>query len=64
MADRICSLCGTHYNDQRGHSSSDCWGILHQKLLQAGRVVRDLEYKLERAAKRLRADQSHNKQEE
>jgi len=53
MINKICSLCGTHYNDKRGHSASDCWGILHQALLEASRTVRGLEYKLEEAQKRI-----------
>lgn len=58
MADRICSLCGTHYNDKTGHDLRDCWGIIHKQLLEASRYVRDLEYKLTRAQERINKERN------
>lgn len=49
----ICSLCGTYYKEEKGHKPSDCWGIIQQRLLEACRNVRDLEYKLEEAQRRI-----------
>ena len=51
--DRICSLCGTYYKEERGHKLNDCWGILHQQLLEADANAQDLRYKLEKAQKRI-----------
>ena len=53
MADRICSLCGTYYTDEKGHDLDDCWGLIHQQLLKADRVVRGLRYKLAEAQRRI-----------
>lgn len=51
--DRICSLCGTHYKEESGHSLNDCWGIIRQQLIAADRTVRGLQYKLEEAQRRI-----------
>jgi len=53
MTDRICSLCGTHYTDEKGHDLGDCRGIIHQQILEADRKVRGLRYKLERVQRRI-----------
>ncbi len=53
MANRICSLCGTYYTDKKGHPLEDCWGILHQRFVQAQGRVMDLEYKLKQARERI-----------
>lgn len=61
MADKICSLCNTHYTDKKGHPLDDCWGIIHQQLLEASRRVRGLEYNLTRAQERItKADGGSN----
>ena len=49
----MCSLCGTLYSEKRGHSLSDCWGLLHQALIEADRVARGLRHKLEEAQRRI-----------
>lgn len=46
---KTCPLCGISYDDKKGHSPSDCWGLVHQHLIRAASIVRDLEYKLEKA---------------
>ena len=53
MVDRICSLCGTHYTDKKGHRNSDCWDTLRLDLLHARRVVKDLQYNLEQVQERI-----------
>mgnify|MGYP001571594855 CR=1 FL=1 len=49
----ICSLCGTFYHEEQGHSLSDCWGLLHQALLKADAESRSLRYKLQRVQRRI-----------
>jgi hypothetical protein len=50
---RICHLCGTNYREENGHPADDCWGIIHQQITKAMANVRDLEYKLKEAQKRI-----------
>jgi len=56
MEYRICPLCGTHYKEENGHNPGDCWGLIHQQLLEAERRVSDLRYKLQQADKQVKAE--------
>ena len=49
----LCSLCGCRYTEEKGHNPNDCWGIIHQQLSRTLADVRGLQYKLEKARRRI-----------
>jgi len=55
MTDKICHLCGTHYNDdpyfkeQPSHTPQQCLGILQYRFNQAELAFNKVERQLVRA---------------
>jgi len=56
MGNKICSLCGTSYNEKQGHSLHDCWGILHKAICSADYKAQGLRYKLEEVQRKINQD--------